>query len=84
MRERQILKVLCKKALFNSEVSISLLSETNDCLIGCQTLTLVRYLHVRRQTVKVQWADGWTKGGEAAIALTHCFPLKEEKPNLHK
>lgn len=45
---------------------------------------LIRYLHVRRQMVKVQWADGWMKGGEATTAVIYCFPLKEEKPNVHK
>lgn len=84
MRERQILKVLSKKASFDSKVSISLVSEPNDQLIGWQILTLIRYLHARRQMVKVQWADGWMKGGEAVITLTHWFPLKEEKPILHK
>lgn len=84
MRERQILKVLSIKASFDSKVSISLVSEASDQLIGWQILTLIRYLHARRQMVKVQGADGWMKGGEATITLTHWFPLKEEKPNLHK
>lgn len=45
---------------------------------------LIKYWHVRRQMVKVQWADGWIKGGEATIRLTYCFPLKEDKSSLHK